>query len=586
MGKGVVYSGGSKGKYLVTLDYGTEIRDAKLVEKNARKSVLEGQISDLEAVIVDITAQKSSDTNAVSAAIDVYNASEKTEEDRERLEDATLVPIGRQNDLSRNQQALNDLLMQLASVDSDIAMLNSAVLTETKTVWCADYTENASGTVGIIEIDAEQPTFVMAPGGEAWNSNYGLMVSREVQEGFQVYYNAAILPGVQKWSPTFRSGVIEAIDYDNHLCSVDLDPAKSSAQSLDINVSDFLTSVPVSYMSCDSYAFESGDKVVVYFQDQNPAQPVVIGFVTNPRPCGSNEIFFLVERSTRHVDPAQPRGKKFRGVLLSNGEVTYPYQGYYEATGNTYSADEGDENTGGGALTYDPEQFDPHYDPADVEGYIDDLRIRFDVGWSKSFTTEPVFVIDALDVTSHDDVVEMPASADGLLPNGGTFGLPPGGGFLGGDGTAMGDINFAIVPRWVTAASGSAPWGWESYLNFNWITDPELPIWHGTEPTSYGYAFQGWTGFNYANTAYYRSNDVEHASDWLLQAYDPPRTITVIKDLVEYEYEFVRIGGAPRTEDLVRTVPVTDPAPPAHTVEYDTKGEVILAVVYRLVGLV
>ena len=227
MGKGVVYSGGAKGEYLVTLDYGTDIRDELLTKNNARKADLESQITLVEGFVADIEAIIVSDTAAINAAIDTYNATEKTKEDREALESVVLVPLSRQEDLRRNKHVLGDLNMQLAGVKSDISMLNSAQLTETKTVWCADYTEDASGSVGIIEINAEKPTFVIAPGGEAYSYAYGQMIARELQSGPQAYYNAAILPGVQKWKPTYRSGVIKDLDYDNDLADVDLDPALS-----------------------------------------------------------------------------------------------------------------------------------------------------------------------------------------------------------------------------------------------------------------------------------------------------------------------------------------------------------------------
>lgn len=46
-----------------------------------------------------------------------------------------------------------------------------------------------------------------------------------------------------------------------------------------------LTNVPVSYRECNCRAFNIGDKVIVAFGGSKRANPVVIGFASNPKPC-------------------------------------------------------------------------------------------------------------------------------------------------------------------------------------------------------------------------------------------------------------------------------------------------------------
>ncbi len=109
----------------------------------------------------------------------------------------------------------------------------------------------------------------------------------------QAFYNYALLPGWQKWKPTYRIGTITEIDGNN--CTVQLDAAISVAQALDVNQAETLTGVTIDYMSCDGAAFEVGDRVVVQFTDQKWDNPRVIGFEEEPQPCNIPLIAFYGE---------------------------------------------------------------------------------------------------------------------------------------------------------------------------------------------------------------------------------------------------------------------------------------------------
>lgn len=111
-------------------------------------------------------------------------------------------------------------------------------------------------------------------------------------------YNVIALPAVQKWEPTYRSGIISNINTGDNVCTVSLDvtgskpPTLSTKRTLDINQQSVYTLVPVRYGSCDAAAFEDGDEVMVHFRDRDYTDPEVIGFINNPKPCEKLVVYF------------------------------------------------------------------------------------------------------------------------------------------------------------------------------------------------------------------------------------------------------------------------------------------------------
>lgn len=167
---------------------------------------------------------------------------------------------------------------------------NNQVEDPTMSVWCADLTEDVSGNVGTIEIPGERDIVQIQPGYED-NAAYNQTRDGQLQLAVagtpaSVFYNLAMLPGWQKWMPTYRHGIISNIDTDNNTCDVTLDKVKSSQQSLKINQTDKLTGIAIEYMSCDAVAFENGDSVLVEFAGQEWSGAKVVGFKDNPKPCG------------------------------------------------------------------------------------------------------------------------------------------------------------------------------------------------------------------------------------------------------------------------------------------------------------
>ena len=203
---------------------------------------------------------------------------------------------------------------RLAVLNYEISLLQSSLLSDRaernrlqsippdpqQQAWCADLTEDLTGEVATVEVPAEGVVGEFATWrrvqirpGYSGRATYiaardGQMFHREGQVGYQAYFNAAILPGVQRHKPQYRIGTITAIDYDAHTCSLTIQGEDSSAQALIIDPPDLQytkTGVPIEYMECDSAAFEAGDRVLIEFQGRDWNSPKVIGFEKEPKTC-------------------------------------------------------------------------------------------------------------------------------------------------------------------------------------------------------------------------------------------------------------------------------------------------------------
>ena len=159
------------------------------------------------------------------------------------------------------------------------------------TVWCADYAEGLSGEVGTIEPGTEYKNGINIYPGYSGGAAHDLtrdgqavpFASLPVADALR---NFALMPAIQKWRPTYRKGTISNIDIEANTCTVTLDAASSLIQDLDINQAAVLHNVTVQYMSCHASVFEEGDRVIVAFTGHDWSSPKVIGFESEPAPCG------------------------------------------------------------------------------------------------------------------------------------------------------------------------------------------------------------------------------------------------------------------------------------------------------------
>ena len=295
MGKGRIVSGGEDGLYTVELLHNRERIDAEIDFLAAKLAELQAELDALEAEREEFVAERNAIATEIDQAVDNVSGGEIPDVE------ALLVELSQVSAQIQAQDVRIGMLKgRKLEAEKRKQQLESVPADPQQQAWCADYTEDLTGEVATVEVPAEGVVGEFAtwrrvqirPGYEG-RANYlpardGQMLHREGQAGYQAYFNAAILPGVQRWRPQYRIGVITSIDNEADTCSLTIQGEDSSAQSLIIDPPDSQytkTGVPIEYMSCDAAAFEVGDRVLVEFQDRDWQQPRVIGFEKEPKPC-------------------------------------------------------------------------------------------------------------------------------------------------------------------------------------------------------------------------------------------------------------------------------------------------------------
>jgi len=288
VGKATIAGETGEGLYTVNLDYGTDyvnqrVQQLQTISDDTAAAITggESELSEKQTVLDDALAELDAAIAQLRAADDETRAAA-----RAAVESASTAAQDARVEVEKVERIVSKLTLRKSQADEEIARLQEIALTEQRDVWCATYTENATGDVSTIEVNAEQPTILLAPEAPEYSVEYGDFRHRQAMTGAATYYNAALLPGWQKHRPTYRVGIISDIDTTLDTCNVLLVPALSSAQDLDINRETFLADVPVQYLECNAQAFEDGDRVVVQFEGQSWDSPKVIGFEKEPRTCG------------------------------------------------------------------------------------------------------------------------------------------------------------------------------------------------------------------------------------------------------------------------------------------------------------
>ena len=242
MGKGTIKSGGDSGQYQVEINY-----DKTAYDKEVARLI--AGILDLENKILEYETQGR-----------IFEA------DSLKLRKASLEK--RKEYIERN-----------------------IPIDETISAWCCDLSENLSGIVGTIEVPGEVGIIQIKPGYDepGYTPTDGQLAPTITLSPCGVFYNLAMLPGWQKWKPTFRYATIDSINGD--IADITYDVTTSSQQGLNISQTETASGVDIEYMSCNGGAFSKGDVVLVMFGSQDWSQPKIIGFKDNPKSCNS---FILV----------------------------------------------------------------------------------------------------------------------------------------------------------------------------------------------------------------------------------------------------------------------------------------------------
>lgn len=297
MGIGNITGGGTNGLYSVTMDYGVASRTktvnhaiSLINDLSTKKAAAQTEYETEAAKLAPLQAA----LNAAIEAMKVNLIESPTKPDQaliEAVNDAFKAIMPVRSEVELKKKVVDRYGLQLVEMQKLKAYYEGLVLTETKSLWCVDFTEDGSGQVATIEVPGEPAYQMIVPGCRAATVNDGRLYAREMMTGPQAFFNAAILPGVQKWKPTYRKGTLVALNKDANTGSVALDDVtssalkKNSAQYFQVNQSDYLNNVPITYMSCHAEIFSVGDRVVVQFEGMDWAAPKIIGFVDHPKPC-------------------------------------------------------------------------------------------------------------------------------------------------------------------------------------------------------------------------------------------------------------------------------------------------------------
>lgn len=253
----------------------------------AEISRLTGENSAIDSRLTELVAEITTASNAVDTASDELKAALinkdddsviKQKQDALRKAESVLIGLtGSREYLKLKKTANTKRIEYLQEKTADPAQIAA---------WCTDYSEGLTGEVGTVELGRQNTAPIIKPGdsGAAYvAADDGILQPLPASSAAGVFYNLAVLPGVAKWRPRYRTGTASNIDVDTNTMDVALDALELGG--INCNQADSLSAVPVQYMTCNAQAFTAGDPVLVEFTGQDFAQPVVVGFVHDPVAC-------------------------------------------------------------------------------------------------------------------------------------------------------------------------------------------------------------------------------------------------------------------------------------------------------------
>ena len=378
MGKGTITGEIGEGRYNVSIDTGSAAIASRVANLNAQIIKWTDEKVQADVFLADEIAVLPVILANINYLIGQYKAAilsgEGIEEALEEV-NAAVVRHAKQNlAISKAGAPSAEFESLISQAESDVAFLNGLSVESAHSLWCADFTLEASGECGIVEVPGESKTMLIVPEALAPTSDDGQVVARPVQDSAQLFYNLALLPGWQKFKPTYRFGTLAGIDYEANTSSVTLETAYSSAQNLNVNQTGFLFDVPIEYMGCDAAAFDNGDQVVVKFTGQDWAAPKVVGFKSNPKPCGAYKLGFLLGFHESFGSPytsGAPHGHTELDIVFVDGL-------WYRTYSTTYTPD-----------TRNP--WPPSHAVTIGGFYSNSIHLRFNVAWRQVNKNETYF---------------------------------------------------------------------------------------------------------------------------------------------------------------------------------------------------
>lgn len=325
MGKARILQAHGAGRYTIEIIEARERAEAVKQQALARIQTLQAEIIALEQRIVTAQSAVDQTINEQDAAINQYQQ-EMSEHGQsgvtlEVYARAVLEAAGRRDALRTEQRSK---ALRIAADQALVARVDSLPPLRQVQAWCADYSEDLSGEVATAEVPGEIGSVIIKPGfeGNAWSATAdGAIQPALASTAAGAFYNLAMMPGWQKWRPTFRTATVVGIDGDT--CSITLDAATSSQQGLGVNAQGSYSSVPILYMDCNGGAFDAGDRVLVAFAG-NVDGPTVVGFESEPRVCCQPEVLGMSPSydSLEGQWPDWPVLDEFEDSAITGGPLT------------------------------------------------------------------------------------------------------------------------------------------------------------------------------------------------------------------------------------------------------------------------
>lgn len=348
MGKARILQALGEGRYTIEIIEARERAESAKQQAEARIQTLSAEVNQLDAKIQ--TAQQAADQAVTeqNAAIEQYQQ-EMAEEGSSTINLAEaaekVMAAAGERDALRAEKRSKEL--RITADQALVARINSLPPLRQMQAWCADYTDDLSGEVATAEVPGEIGSVIIKPGFEGANqwsaTTDGAMQPALAGTPASVFYNLAMLPGWQRWRPTYRVATITSIDGDT--CSIVLDDANSSQQGLNVNAQSSYVGAPILYMDCNGAAFEQGDRVLVAFAG-NVEGPTVVGFESEPKVCCQPELLgrhlstseaWRVREEFGNVDIQGGPASEWRIVDENSGEVRH--SGGVNAVNGAYRLD-------------------------------------------------------------------------------------------------------------------------------------------------------------------------------------------------------------------------------------------------------
>src|SRR5574343_1998280 len=219
MGRATITAEAGDGRYTIEVDFGAaekarrlERVAMRLYELGLRKTWQSDLLADIEAGLPSLQAELDALILSYVNAQKAVPRNPQNEEAIKKQIDAKTVEVNQQQSLIRQSRAALSLTeLQYKAAQLEQGTIEQLNVTATHGAWCADLTEQASGAVATLEIPGESDLILIKPGAPAPVAADGALVAREMQTPQQVFWNAAVLPGWQKYLPPYRWVTITAV---------------------------------------------------------------------------------------------------------------------------------------------------------------------------------------------------------------------------------------------------------------------------------------------------------------------------------------------------------------------------------------